>query len=100
MFHVSISFQMLDTKSADRKITLLHYIVQTVSEYYPDVERFLDEMEYIKDAAHVSLVTLTQDVQGLRKGIDLILYEREKQQQNFVVHSFYMSAVHKGKSEN
>merc|ERR1712000_23655 len=35
------------------------------------------------------------DVQGLRKGIDLILYEREKQQNNFIIHTFYLNAVHK-----
>ena len=28
-------------------------------------------------------------------GIDLILYEREKQQNNFVIYSFYINAVHK-----
>ena len=32
---------------------------------------------------------------GLRKGIDLILYEREKQQANFVIYAFYTNAVQK-----
>ena len=36
--------------------------------------------------------------QGLKNGIDLILYEREKQQANFVIFSFYTNAVHKGTS--
>ena len=40
-------------------------------------------------------MTLQTDVTGLRKGIDLILYEREKQSANFVIFSFYNNAVHK-----
>jgi hypothetical protein len=40
-------------------------------------------------------VTLATDVTGLRKGIDLILYEREKQPANFVIFTFYNNAVHK-----
>ena len=43
----------------------------------------------------MSSVTLATDVTGLRKGIDLILYEREKQPTNFVIFSFYNNAVHK-----
>eukprot|EP00052_Salpingoeca_macrocollata_P009845 m.77324 g.77324 ORF g.77324 m.77324 type:complete len:908 (+) comp17281_c0_seq1:168-2891(+) len=88
--------RMLDTKSTDRRQTLLHYIVHTVTEHYPQALQFLSELEKpVADASRVSLVTLTQDVQGLRKGIDLILYEREKQQQNYVIHCFYLHAVHK-----
>ncbi len=58
--------------------------------------RFVDELEVTKDASHVSTVTLASDMQGLRKGIDLILYEREKQQNNFIIHTFYLNAVPKG----
>ena len=60
------------------------------------VERFLDELDALPDAARVSMVTLTSDVQGLRKGIDLILYEREKQQNNYIIYAFYENAVQKG----
>lgn len=37
----------------------------------------------------VSMQTLAQDVQALRKGIDITLYEREKQSQNFVIFISY-----------
>ena len=44
------------------------------------VEAFLEEVQSLPEASRVSTVTLAQDVQTLRKGIDLVLYEREKQQ--------------------
>eukprot|EP00048_Salpingoeca_helianthica_P023316 m.23583 g.23583 ORF g.23583 m.23583 type:complete len:978 (-) comp8539_c1_seq1:23-2956(-) len=87
--------RLLDTKSADRKQSLLHYIAQAVSTRYPQVESFLSEIPSLPDASRVSMVTLTSDVQTLRKGIDLILYEREKQQNNFIIFAFYQNAVHK-----
>ncbi len=57
---------------------------------------FVEDIKSVSDAAKVSLVTLATDVQGLKNGIDLILYEREKQQTNFVIFAFYNNAVHKG----
>ncbi|EGD81374.1 hypothetical protein PTSG_02093 [Salpingoeca rosetta] len=94
-FKLATFDRLLDTKSHDRKQTLLHYLVHTVEDRFPQVERFLDELASLPDAARVSLVTLTSDVQGLRKGIDLILYEREKQQNNYIIYSFYANAVNK-----
>ncbi|EDQ90265.1 uncharacterized protein MONBRDRAFT_31999 [Monosiga brevicollis MX1] len=94
-FKIETFKTLLDTKSSDRKMTLLHYLVKVVQNHYPDVERFIDDLEAVGDAARVSIVTLSTDVQGLRKGIDLVLYEREKQQNNFILHSFYLHAVQK-----
>eukprot|EP01147_Barroeca_monosierra_P001750 gene1750-4863_t len=94
-FKLATFDRLLDTKSHDRKQTLLHFLVETIEEKYPQVERFVSELDALPDAARVSMVTLSSDVQGLRKGIDLILYEREKQQHNFVIYSFYAHAVNK-----
>jgi len=88
--------RLLDTRaSEDRKITLLHYIAQVVTDQYPHCEHFYETIVQLEEAARVSLVTLQTDVSGLRKGIDLILYEREKQQANFVIYAFYTNAVQK-----
>jgi len=87
--------RLMDTKSSDRTSTLLHFIVETVTQNYPNVENFMETLTTIEEASKISLVTLQTDVSGLRKGIDLILYEREKQQNNFVIYSFYINAVHK-----
>eukprot|EP00055_Hartaetosiga_balthica_P017277 m.114632 g.114632 ORF g.114632 m.114632 type:complete len:949 (-) comp9281_c4_seq1:142-2988(-) len=94
-FKLATFDRLLNTRSHDKKQTLLHFIVHSIEQNYPQIERFLEELAPTHDASRVSLVTVTQDVKGLRKGIDLILYEREKQQNNFIVHSFYANAVHK-----
>lgn len=44
-------FQLLDTKTSDKKMTLLHFIVQTVREKFPDLSTFDTELRYIEKAA-------------------------------------------------
>jgi hypothetical protein len=87
--------RFLDTRSADKAQTLFHYIVQSVNDKFPDVKGWMDDLHQIFEAANVSMITLASDVQTLRKGIDMVLYEREKQQNNFIIYTFYTSAVHK-----
>lgn len=43
--------QLLDTKSTDRKITLLHYIALIVKEKYPELANFYNEMHFVDKAA-------------------------------------------------
>lgn len=45
------SFQLLDTKSTDRKMTLLHFIALTVKEKYPDLANFWHELHFVEKAA-------------------------------------------------
>lgn len=44
-------FQLLDTKSTDRKQTLLHYISNVVKEKYHQVSLFYNELHYVEKAA-------------------------------------------------
>ena len=37
--------QLADTRSADRKQTLLHYIVDYVENHYPELATFYSELE-------------------------------------------------------
>ena len=88
--------RLLDTRaSTNRSITLLHWIAQTITDNYPQCEHFYETLGGLEEASRVSLVTLGTDVAGLRKGIDLILYEREKQQTNYILYTFYINAVEK-----
>lgn len=48
---VSFCFQLLDTKSTDRKQTLLHYIANVVKEKYQQVTLFYNELHYVEKAA-------------------------------------------------
>ena len=60
--------RLMDTKSSDRTSTLLHFIVETVTQNYPNVENFMETLTTIEEASKISLVTLQTDVSGLRKG--------------------------------
>lgn len=47
----SFWFQLLDTKSTDRKQTLLHFIANVIQEKYPDVNNFYCELHFLDKAA-------------------------------------------------
>lgn len=42
---------LLDTKSTDRKMTLLHFIALTVKEKYPELANFWHELHFVEKAA-------------------------------------------------
>lgn len=46
-----VFLQLLDTKSTDRKLTLLHYIANVVKEKYAQVCLFYNELHYVEKAA-------------------------------------------------
>lgn len=60
---------MLETKTHDKKQTLLHFIVQTVVEKFPDVTNFETELTFIDKAAMVSLENVQFDMNELEKGM-------------------------------
>lgn len=43
--------KLLDTKSTDRKMTLLHYIALIVKEKYPELANFYNELHFVDKAA-------------------------------------------------
>ncbi|XP_036064491.1 formin-like protein 3 isoform X3 [Onychomys torridus] len=66
---------LLDTKSTDRRMTLLHFIALTVKEKYPDLATFWHEMHFVEKAAAVSLENVLLDVKELGRGMELIRRE-------------------------
>uniref|UniRef100_A0A3P8VBK1 Formin-like 3 n=1 Tax=Cynoglossus semilaevis TaxID=244447 RepID=A0A3P8VBK1_CYNSE len=66
---------LLDTKSTDRKMTLLNYIALIVKEKYPELANFYNELHFVEKAAAVSLENVLLDVKELGKGMDLIRRE-------------------------
>uniref|UniRef100_A0A8C1X5E5 Formin-like 3 n=1 Tax=Cyprinus carpio TaxID=7962 RepID=A0A8C1X5E5_CYPCA len=66
---------LLDTKSTDRKMTLLHYIALVVKEKYPELAAFYNELHFVDKAAAVSLENVLLDVRELGKGMDLVRRE-------------------------
>uniref|UniRef100_A0A672GNS3 Formin-like 2b n=1 Tax=Salarias fasciatus TaxID=181472 RepID=A0A672GNS3_SALFA len=62
---------LLETKSTDRKQTLLHYISNVVREKYSMVSLFYNELHYVDKAAAVSLENVLCDVKELQRGMEL-----------------------------
>ncbi|XP_075758139.1 formin-like protein 3 isoform X2 [Pelodiscus sinensis] len=78
---------LLDTKSTDRKLTLLHFIALTVREKYPDLATFWQELHFVEKAAAVSLENVLLDVKELGRGMELIRRECSSHD-NSVLRSF------------
>jgi len=68
---------LLDTKSTDKRMCLLHYIVDTVRHKFPELLNFESELMYIDKAAVVSLENVVTDIHELEKGMDLVRKEAE-----------------------
>ncbi|MBN3294457.1 FMNL3 protein, partial [Polypterus senegalus] len=66
---------LLDTKSTDRKLTLLHYIAIIVKEKYQEIATFWHELHFVDKAAAVSLENVLLDVKELGRGMELIRRE-------------------------
>lgn len=90
---------LLDTKSTDKRICLLHYIVATVRQKFPDLLNFDNELFCIDKAAQVSLENVMTDVQELEKGMDVVRKEVElrggSSVQNHVLKDFLVNSEDK-----
>lgn len=82
---------LLDTKSTDKRMCLLHYIVATIRQKFPDLLNFDNELFCIDKAAQVSLENVMTDVQELEKGMEVVRKEvelRGSSVQNHVLKDF------------
>ncbi|XP_030840281.1 formin-like protein 3 isoform X3 [Strongylocentrotus purpuratus] len=79
-------------KSTDRSHNFLHYLVEAVNRCYPDIKDWYNDLQF-DDLKSGSLEALTIDIQGLRKGLELAKFERERQMNNPVIGQFYIGAA-------
>uniref|UniRef100_A0A3Q0S062 FH2 domain-containing protein n=1 Tax=Amphilophus citrinellus TaxID=61819 RepID=A0A3Q0S062_AMPCI len=82
---------LLDTKSTDRKQTLLHFIVSIIQENYPELQSFYTELHFLDKAALVSVDSILQDLQALEKGMEGTKREFSLEKDNPVLQSFLSS---------
>ncbi|KAL3270120.1 hypothetical protein HHI36_009178 [Cryptolaemus montrouzieri] len=89
---------LLDTKSTDKRMCLLHYIVATIRHKFPELLNFDSELHYIEKAAFVSLENIATDLQELEKGMDSVRKEadlRGKGAQSLVIKDFLQNSEDK-----
>ncbi|XP_067299365.1 formin-like protein 2 isoform X3 [Pseudorasbora parva] len=79
---------LLDTKSTDRKVTLLHYIANVVKDKYQQVSLFYNELNYVEKAAAVSLENVLLDVKEMQRGMDLTRREYSMHGHNTMLKDF------------
>lgn len=89
---------LLDTKSTDKRICLLHYITMTIRQKFPEYLDFETELIFIDKAAHVSLENVMADMCELEKGMDTVRKEadvRNKGPHNHVLKDFLANSEEK-----
>ncbi|KAI4807901.1 hypothetical protein KUCAC02_027676 [Chaenocephalus aceratus] len=82
---------LLDTKSTDRKQTLLHFIVSIIQEKYPQLQSFYTELHFLDKAALVSFDSILQDVRALERGTEAARREFSVEKDNPVLQAFLSS---------
>lgn len=83
---------MTDTKSLDRRQSLLTYIVETISHNFSHLKDFMNELQVVEKACAVSLENVLSDLHDMEKGMELTKKESEflkqKNEVNTVSHDF------------
>ncbi|XP_076011613.1 protein diaphanous homolog 3-like [Genypterus blacodes] len=74
-FDLSSLCKLKDTKSADQKITLLHFLAQVCEEEFPDVIKFVEDLEHVDRASRVSAENLEKSLRQMEK--QLVQLERD-----------------------
>ncbi|XP_056641001.1 protein diaphanous isoform X2 [Diorhabda sublineata] len=68
-FEMSFLTKLTATKDVSNKHTLLHYLVQTIENKFPDLINFYDEMPHIDQASRVSLDTIQKTLKQMDSSI-------------------------------
>ncbi|XP_077108763.1 formin-like protein 1 [Ranitomeya variabilis] len=84
---------LLDTKSTDRKQTLLHYLVRTIKEKYSHLADFQSELHFLEKAATVSLDAVLSNVRSLQTGMEQAQKEFTKQDDSVTLKEFLKSSM-------
>uniref|UniRef100_A0A2K6EZN4 Diaphanous related formin 3 n=1 Tax=Propithecus coquereli TaxID=379532 RepID=A0A2K6EZN4_PROCO len=78
-FNLSSLCKLKDTKSADQKTTLLHFLVEICEEKYPDILNFVDDLGHLDKASKVSVETLEKNLKQMGRQ----LHQLEKDLETF-----------------
>uniref|UniRef100_A0A8C5H838 Diaphanous related formin 1 n=1 Tax=Gouania willdenowi TaxID=441366 RepID=A0A8C5H838_GOUWI len=68
-FSISYLCKLRDTKSADLKQTLLHFLADVCQEQYPEVMSFPEELIHVEKASRVSAETIQKNLEMMGRQI-------------------------------
>uniref|UniRef100_A0A8D2ARX0 Diaphanous related formin 3 n=1 Tax=Sciurus vulgaris TaxID=55149 RepID=A0A8D2ARX0_SCIVU len=71
-FNLSSLCKLKDTKSADQKTTLLHFLVEICEEKYPAILNFVDDLEHLDKASKVSVEMLEKNLKQMGRQLQQI----------------------------
>ncbi|XP_064165909.1 protein diaphanous homolog 3-like [Anguilla rostrata] len=88
-FDLSSLCKLKDTKSADQKQTLLHFLAEACEESFPEVLRFVEDLQHVERASRVSAENLERNLKQMERQIaqlerDLETFSSEEPQDMFV----------------
>ncbi|XDV51444.1 hypothetical protein PO909_020318 [Leuciscus waleckii] len=66
-FNLSSLCKLKDTKSADQKSTLLNFLAEICEEKYPEVLKFVDDLQHVDRASRVSAENLEKSLRQMEK---------------------------------
>ncbi|KAF4083396.1 hypothetical protein AMELA_G00140710 [Ameiurus melas] len=66
-FDLSSLCKLKDTKSADQLSTLLHFLAEVCEEKFPDVLKFVDDLQHVDKASRVSAENLEKSLKQMEK---------------------------------
>ncbi|XP_062531372.1 protein diaphanous isoform X2 [Bombyx mori] len=68
-FEISFLTKLTATKDLENKQTLLHYLVETIENKFPDVLNFSEEMPHVDRAARVSMENIQKSLKKMENDI-------------------------------
>ncbi|XP_060231346.1 protein diaphanous homolog 2 isoform X8 [Meriones unguiculatus] len=68
-FKINFLCKIRDTKSADQKTTLLHFLVEICEERYRDILKFPEDLEHVESASKVSAQILKSNLAAMEQNI-------------------------------
>ncbi|KAG8446966.1 hypothetical protein GDO86_014418 [Hymenochirus boettgeri] len=82
---------LLETKSTDRKQTLLHFMIRVINEKYADLATFHSDLHFLDKAGSVSLDAVLGDIRSMQSGMEQAQKEFTKQDDCLILKDFLKS---------
>uniref|UniRef100_A0A8C3J7U7 Protein diaphanous homolog 2 n=1 Tax=Calidris pygmaea TaxID=425635 RepID=A0A8C3J7U7_9CHAR len=103
-FNISFLCKIRDTKSADQKTTLLHFLAEICEENYRDILKFPDELHHVESASKVSAQTLKSNLDSMNHQIqrlenDIENFPKTQDEHDKFVEKMSISFLHSAREQ-